>query len=427
MDIAQDGNLFPREDILEAVAQSDWRDQPVPAGAWCLTAVGLVVIALGMPVLAPLAMEPTTFAAAEPRPWLNPLHGLAALGGRLGIGIESTWYLISALCLGASLPLLGGALRILGIGPRLALVTGFLTMLSPVVLLHGRLPSDFTAGVLGSCLALAFAFAPSDTGAAGSRGYGVRLGLALLVAVLFHPLNGLLAVPLLFAAKARGGRIALIPVVIASVFACAALPNLTAASAGQVLRGMDFYVGLGPLVLCLPLAWSGAREESPPPFWLTAWLAVGAVASIGTAFEAAGTTGPAAPMLIPVVAALVASTLSRFARPDNTFRAAAAIAAGTAGLIAASPWLSSPTEHRGLAEAAPSLFQPGDVVFVDNESSADSAAYLVRRRFGVPVEVLDAKNDGASQAVGRAIGLAPNVARLPWTLDAETGTIEANE
>ena len=33
LDIAQDGNLFPREDLLEAVADSDWRDRPVPIAA----------------------------------------------------------------------------------------------------------------------------------------------------------------------------------------------------------------------------------------------------------------------------------------------------------------------------------------------------------------------------------------------------------
>ena len=49
-DIANDGNLFPREDLLEAVARSDWRDREVPAIAWILTGVGLSLLAAGLPV-----------------------------------------------------------------------------------------------------------------------------------------------------------------------------------------------------------------------------------------------------------------------------------------------------------------------------------------------------------------------------------------
>ena len=186
MDIAQDGNLFPREDILEAVAQSDWRDQDVPIGAWALTAVGLAALALGTPILAPLAMEPTEFAAAGERLWAHPLHAVARTIGRAGLGIESAWYLISALFLGLSLPALGGALCLLGVGARLALVTSLVTLLTPITLGHVQLPSDFTAGVFGASVVLGLCCAPSDPGHSGERGYGLRLAAALVLATALH-------------------------------------------------------------------------------------------------------------------------------------------------------------------------------------------------------------------------------------------------
>ncbi len=197
---------------------------------------------------------------------------------------------------------------------------------------------------------------------------------------------------------------------------------MTEASASQVLGGADFYLGCGPLLLLIVLAWTGAREESPPPVWLTLWLAVGLTASLVTALQG---NGPAAPMLAPVVAALAASALSRFARPDNTTRVAGVAALLTVALAAMAPWLRSPAGAQGLAHAAPILFQPDDTVFASDGALDSAAAYLVRRRFGVTVEVLTTTPKGAGQ--GRIIGLAPNAAGLPWTLDAEAGTIQRHE
>lgn len=422
MDIAQDGNLFPREDILEAVAQSDWRDQPVPAAAWWLTAVGLVTLALGMPALQPLAMQPTASAGAGEGLALHPLHALSAWTGGLGIGIESTWYILSALFWGLSLPLLGGALRVMGIGPRLALVTSLLALLTPVTVLHGRLPSDFTAGVFGSILVLAMAFAPSDPGRAGHRGYGVRLALALGVAVLLHPLNFALMLPLLLAARARGGITSMVPVVLASFLGAMVAPSVGWASAGEVLRRWDVAVGLGALLTPAVLAWASSREESPPPLWLTVWFVLGIGGSI---YLALVDSGPCAPMLIPASAALVASVLARFARPDNSFRVAAVVALVQALLIMGLPWLQTSTRAGGLAAARPDLFRAGDHLHVTDQQSKTQAAYLVRRRFGIQVEVSEVAptRDGA----GRAIGLSPNPLQLPWSLDPEAGTISVHD
>ncbi len=385
MDIAQDGNLFPREDILEAVAQSDWRDQPVPAAAWWLTAVGLVTLALGMPALQPLAMQPTASAGAGEGLALHPLHALSAWIGGLGIGIESTWYILSALFWGLSLPLLGGALRVMGIGPRLAL-------------------------------------APSDPGRAGHRGYGVRLALALGVAVLLHPLNFALMLPLLLAARARGGITSMVPVVLASFLGAMVAPSVGWASAGEVLRRWDVAVGLGALLTPAVLAWASSREESPPPLWLTVWFVLGIGGSI---YLALVDSGPCAPMLIPASAALVASVLARFARPDNSFRVAAVVALVQALLIMGLPWLQTPTRAGGLAAARPDLFRAGDHLHVTGQQSKTQAAYLVRRRFGIQVEVSEVAptRDGA----GRAIGLSPNPLQLPWSLDPEAGTISVHD
>ncbi|QDV04952.1 hypothetical protein Poly30_04470 [Planctomycetes bacterium Poly30] len=421
MDIAQDGNLFPREDILEAVAQSDWRDQPVPAAAWWITSIGLAVLAFGTPVLAPLAMEPTTFAAARDRLAVHPLHALAGWIGGLGIGIESAWYLLSALGFGLSLPVLGVALRWLGIGPRLALVTALVSLFTPIAVLHGRLPSDFTAGVLGSSVVLAMAFAPSDPGRAGNRGYGIRLALAFLIAVLLHPFNLALIVPLLFAARARGGITAMLPVIGAGFLAAITAPDLMAASAGQVLRRTDALLGFGGLIVPTVLAWRGSREEEPPPTWLGVWWGVALAVSI---FSSVSGKGPASPMLLPAYAALVAGALARFARPDNAFRVAGALAVLHAALIAALPWLQTPTDSMGLAAARPALFEEGDHVRLTPAQDATTAAYLLRRRFGLPVDLVGEPMTPPSR---RTIGLAPNALGLPWTLDPETGTLTAYE
>ncbi|MEM8714119.1 MAG: hypothetical protein AAGG01_24505, partial [Planctomycetota bacterium] len=217
MDIAQDGNLFPREDILEAVAQSDWRDQPVHLGAWVLGGLGLSVMALGAPVLEPIAMGATRHAAEGGALWLEPLHALARFVGTSGVGIETAWYWLSALSLGLAFPTLGAALRTLGVGARLAFVVALLAVICPLLWTHGRLPSDFGWGVFGSALALLLVCAPSDPGPMGERGYGMRLGAGLLAATLLHPGSLALAVPLVAAAQERGKWRATLPLSVAFV------------------------------------------------------------------------------------------------------------------------------------------------------------------------------------------------------------------
>ena len=40
LDIGQDGELFPREELLNAVAGADWRDLPMRLVAWLAVAAG---------------------------------------------------------------------------------------------------------------------------------------------------------------------------------------------------------------------------------------------------------------------------------------------------------------------------------------------------------------------------------------------------
>ena len=72
-DIANDGNLFPREDLLEAVARSDWRDREVPTKAWLMTGIGISLVAAGTPIADVLIRSTTEFAATSAGP-LAPLH-----------------------------------------------------------------------------------------------------------------------------------------------------------------------------------------------------------------------------------------------------------------------------------------------------------------------------------------------------------------
>lgn len=428
MDIAQDGNLFPREDILEAVAQSDWRDQAVPMGAWALTALGLTLLALGTPTLAPLAMEPTEFAAAGDRLWAHPLHGLSGILGRAGLGIESAWYLISALLLGLSLPALGWALRVVGIGPRLALVVSLVSLLTPITLGHGQLPSDFTAGVFGACLVLGLTCAPSDPGEAGSRGYGIRLGVSLAIASALHSMNAALAPALLLAAHKRGGLRASAPVLVGSALAAIMAMDALRASAGPLVPPLfgASLLSFGGLIVVSALAWSVEAEESPPPLWLTVqWGSAALLSSV-----AAYLGGPVLPMLVAASAALAASVLVRFARPDNAFRVLGAALAFQLLLFGAARYLQPSMGAKGLAEADPSLFQANDTVYVPENEVASPAAYLVRRRFGVTVAPLKANSPSGAlpmSTTGRSVGLGDASAGLPWVLDPETGTINGHE
>jgi hypothetical protein len=354
-DIANDGNLFPREDLLEAVARSDWRDREVPAIAWVLTGVGLSLLAAGLPVAEVLLRSTTEFAAGDAGP-LAPLHAALGAVGRAGVGIEAAAFLTSAVALGATLPALGLALRAAGFRGRLAFVAALIGVSSPLLLMHGRLPSDGPLVALGSALLLAAVAAPRDPGPQGRRGYSIRVGAA---ALLLLALCG------------------------ASRFAAAT----GAAHEPVVGRWSDLLLLGGTALLAVPMAWRRQEEEAPPPFWLVVWLLIAAESALTMGAQAGAA-------LVPPLTLLVANALARRARPDGALRWAAAGLAGQVALAAAvAAW--APADTRCFAASGPGETAAGDVVVTEDLGS--DAAYLLRRRLGL--EVVDRPPEGGARRV----------------------------
>ena len=375
LDIANDGNLFPREDLLEAVARSDWRDREVPAVAWVLSGAGISLLAAGTPIAEILIRSTTEFAAESAGP-LAPFHAILASIGRGGIGIEAAAFLASAVALGATLPAVGLALRATGFNGRVAFVSALIAVMSPLLLMHGRLPSDGPLVALCSALLLAAVAAPHDDGRSGRKGYRIRLALAAA---------GLLAI--------------------------CGMSRASAALDGEAIFGAweDLALLGGAALLVVPLGWLRQEEEAPPPLWLVGWL----VASVALALVAGAQAGAA---IVPALAVLVANALSRRARPDGALRWAAMLAAAQLGLSALALRLA-PADTTFFAAEGSGEVGAGDVVVVEDLGSDE--AYLLRRRLGTTVT--DASPVGGS---GRVISLGNDGA--PWTLDPATGQVRRN-
>ncbi|MEM9383197.1 MAG: hypothetical protein AAGB93_24830, partial [Planctomycetota bacterium] len=340
IDVAQDGNLFPREDLLEAVASSDWRDQPVPVAAWAIAALGVAALAAGLPVATTVLTGPTELAASSPSAIFRPVHALAESLGRAGLGIEAAFFLLAAVGHGLCLPALGLALRAAGFGGRLAFVAALGAAAAPLLVLHGRLPSDAPYLALGSILLFLAVAAPADDGSVGRRGKALRAALTALLALA---LGATAATGALFG---RPGDVALFDVALAG----------------------------GALWIVAPLAWMREDEESPPPRWLLAWTA------LALAFGLAGLPGAhvALAALAPL-AALFANVLARRARPDGALRLAlAAVAIQVACAAAAIALL--PASTTSFAATSAGATRPGDVVLVEDDDS--TVAFLLRRRLG---------------------------------------------
>jgi len=362
LDIANDGNLFPREDLLEAVARSDWRDREVPAVAWLLTGAGISLLAAGTPIAEVLIRSTTEFAAESAGP-LAPFHAALAAIGRGGIGIEAAAFLASAIALGATLPAIGVALKAVGFGGRVAFVSALIAVMSPLLLMHGRLPSD------GPVVA-----APHDGGRSGRTGYLIRLSL-----------------------------------VAASLLAVCGLSRASAALGDEAIFGrwIDLALLGGAALLVVPLGWLRQEEEEPPPLWLVGWLA----ASVTLALVAGAQAGAA---LVPALAVLVANALSRRARPDGALRWAAMLAIAQAALSVFAVRLAPP-DTTFFAAASSGEVEAGDVLVVEDLDSNE--AYLLRRRLGVTV--VDRAPDASDGRVIFCGGGPP----APWTLDAATGEV----
>lgn len=375
-DIANDGNLFPREDLLEAVARSDWRDREVPAVAWVVTAIGVALLAAGRPVADVLVRSTTEFAAEQAGP-LAPLHAAMGAVGRAGLGVEAAAFLVAALALGATVPALGLALRAAGFRGRLAYVSALIGAASPTLVMHGRLPSDGPVVALSSALLLAAVAAPRDPGPQGRRGYLVRVGMAAV----------------LLLASCGGSRWAAL------------------GAAGEPVLGpaADLLLLGGAALLAVPVAWWRSEEEEPPPSWLVLWLVLGAVLAV-----LAGAQAGAA--LVPALTLLVANALARRARPDGALRwAVGVLAAQLALAVALDAW--APADTRCFAATNRGETRPDDVVLTRDPDT--DAAYLLRRRLGLPVT-----NAAPESAAGRVLHVdfdADGATR--WTLDLTTGEV----
>lgn len=376
-DIANDGNLFPREDLLEAVARSDWRDREVPTKAWLMTGIGISLVAAGTPIADVLIRSTTEFAATSAGP-LAPLHASLAAVGRSGVGIEAAAFLMSAVALGATLPALGLALRAAGFSGRVAFTSALLALMSPLLLMHGRLPSDGAVVALGGTLLLAAIAAPRDAGRSGRTGHMVRVGLAAGV-----------------------------------LLALCGMSRAAAVQANEVVFGrwVDLALLGGGALLVVPLGWARQEEEAPPPLWLVAWLVLSAVVAV-----LAGAQAGAA--LVPGLAILIANALARRARPDGALRWAAMLGAVQAGLIVATiAW--APADTDSFAATGAGDVQVGDTVVVEDLDTDD--AYLIRRRLGAQVQ-----DHLPAQSGGRVLVLDGDGA-APWSLDSMTGEVRRRQ
>jgi len=372
-DIANDGNLFPREDLLEAVARSDWRDREVPVAAWLLTGAGIALLAAGTPIADVLIRSTTEFAAESAGP-LAPLHAALAAIGRGAVGIEAAAFLASALALGATLPALGLALKAAGFSGRVAFASALIAVMSPLLLMHGRLPSDGAFVALGSSLLLASIAAPRDAGRSGRKGYLIRVA----------------AVACIFMAACGMSR------------AAAALEDEAIFG-----RWADLALLGGAALVIVPLSWFRQEEEAPPPGWLVLWLATSATLAL-----LSGAQSGAA--LVPALAVLVANALARRARPDGALRWAGMLAGAQLALAAAAiHW--APEDTSFFAANGPGEVEQGDTVIVKDLTSDE--AYLLRRRLGATVV-----DRVPTASPGRVMTLEGQAA-APWALDAATGQV----
>lgn len=373
IDIANDGNLFPREDLLEAVARSDWRDREVPAATWLLTGAGIALLAAGTPIADILIRSTTEFAAGSAGP-LAPFHAALAAIGRGGLGIETAAFLASALAVGATLPALGLALKAAGFNGRVAFAAALIAVMSPLLLMHGRLPSDGPVVALGSTLLLASIAAPRDAGRRGRKGYLIRIAVVACI-----------------------------------LMAVCGMSRTAAALEDETIFGrwVDLLLLGGAALIIVPLSWFRQQEEAPPPRWLVLWLAVSAALAV-----LAGAQAGAA--LVPALAVLVANALARRARPDGALRWAGMLVGGQLALAAVAISLA-PADTTFFAALSHGEVHAGDTVIVEDLTSDE--AYLLRRRLGATVV------DGSpAETTGRVMTLGGGAA-ASLSLDASTGEV----
>lgn len=418
LDIAQDGNLFPREDLLEAVAESDWRDRSVPIAAWVLTSIGLAALAAGMPIARFVLMGPTEVAAAGDAPWLHPVHALAAAAGRAGLGIEAAFFLLSALAFGLSFAAIGLALRASGFTGRLAFVSALVAVASPLLCLHARLPSDAPFAVLAGAIVFAAIAAPSDPGKSGDRGYALRLTGALAVALVVHPSASVLFLPVAFAAGSRGPLWVAPAFVVTLVITRASGSDFmgTYAGADAIFGGWSDVLLAGSAAwLAVAMGWVREAEETPPPRWLAVWI--GVVLALPLITSRSSTAALAA---LPAIAVFVGDALARRARPDGALRwAATLLVAQVTVTLAVASFL--PTNTESFAATGAGETREGDRVWSDDLGT--TTTYLLQRRLGLDVRLYDPEDASrATPPVGRDLDLGRPLGH-GFVLDPASGEV----
>lgn len=392
LDIAQDGNLFPREELLEAAAGADWRDRSVPARAWVAASLGLALLAAGLPNLRTLYTAPTDFAATGDYIDFHPIHLLARTLGGMGLGIEATLFWISALSLGAAMMAIGLALRAFGFAGRTAFPIALLTCLSQSLTEHARLPSDYLPGLCGSALLLAAMAMPKDQGEDGLRGYAVRISAVWLLACWVSK-DALALFPILVIAcagrpvRSSRARKWIMPLAVAAgLAALLAVPGIFGNDPGErpvpgahPHSGVDGLITLWALWPLALLSMSRAPEEMPAPKWAAAWFFLGAAWSVlGVLWLPSSPT-----FLAPMVACMAANGLARIG--DSLRAGKMLLMCFTLQLVTTGTFVFLVTgRYQGPLAEGPGQVRTGDAIALD-PSTHPELAFLLRRRHGFQV------------------------------------------
>lgn len=306
LDIAQDGHLFPRQELASAVAAADWRDRPVPAMAWLAVTLGLALVWLGLPVQHGIARQDVEFAealAGAESPWLHPVHALCAATG----AVERSFFLVAALAAGAAVLAWRRLLAAFGMGERLAFVTTCLAAASPLACAAARLPTTVALDLVAIPFVLSRLAAPSGTDDSRAAA-DLRAGAALLLAT-WATRGAVLAAPaVLVAALPLRGRnpgelIGPMALVAAAITLALLAPGPVRAAAPV---GGAAALAPGALLVAAVLGLRAAHGEAGPPRWLVVHT-VGASALLW----APGWSGAAAAALVAGALPLATSALMR--------------------------------------------------------------------------------------------------------------------
>ncbi len=393
LDIAQDGDLFPRDRIAEAVADADWRERELPWAALAALALGVTLLVWATPVARPLVAQDVVATLDAAVRVTEPVGGLARWLSRETRGAEAAWSWIQGAAAGSALVLLVWMARRI-VGPRLALAAGLAAALAPLFVIGARLPCR--GWVEGALAAWLLGRALGADRAAGAR---PLLGPSLVVVSAWAASSlqvAALAAVLLALGPAhlraeRGPRGALAFLALAAVVATIVRRALAVQTFDPVLAQLTpgtalLALGVAPsLALSLALFARGSRaaEEAPAPLWLrAAACAVVAVTALSAALGLPW-TGTA---LVPLAALGLANLANRRTDP----RAALGLVVGAAvTALAASAVLELALWRwdRSRVAALSSALQGGERLAP--EALDAEARYLLRVRFGAqPADVL---------------------------------------